>query len=166
MMRERELLLSSLERDMLSRRYADRPYLFSELVEQPLTMSMSDWDRRLAVLVKAGRLTRVAVVRLRGCDLVIRGGEPESPTYLVFRVAKILTEHDVYEALNFAELLAGADLNVRPAVAGHQITREGLALVNRLSVARMLEAELDGDDPINDEDVVPSTLFRAPRAQQ
>ena len=141
-----------LKGNSVEARFRGRPTLFGDLVSQPVALSITEFDAFIAQEIAAGRLLPVEGRRVLRTDLLIRGGEPANPTYLAIEVSWSVDVSDVQRAAERAGLLRKAGHQARGAVAGWRIQREALDLAERLDVGRVIERELDGEDPAGGDD--------------
>jgi len=141
-----------LKGNSVEERFRGRATFFSDLVPRPVVLTISEFDAFVADEIATGRLLPVEGRRVLRTDLLVRGGEPANPTYLVVEVSWSVDVSDVQRAAERAGLLRKAGHQARGAVAGWRIQREALDLAERLDVGRVIERELDGEDPAGGDD--------------
>jgi len=130
----------------LEQRFRERPLLFGDLAERPVGVTYDDLDRMLTLDEERGRLQHGDARRILRTGFVLLGNGA-TPTYLAVEVSWSVDVSDVQRAAERAGLLRKAGHQACGAVAGWRIQREALDLAERLGVGRVIERELDGEDP-------------------
>ncbi|MCC7367244.1 MAG: hypothetical protein IT306_02405 [Chloroflexi bacterium] len=145
--------LGILKGNTMEERYRGRSRTyFGELLEQPVTLSIAEFDEFAAQQVTEGRLLPAEARRLGRADLLVRGTVAGSPKYLVVEASWALNQEDVERAADRAALLRKAGHDAQGVVAGWRIQPAALDLAERMGVARIIERELDGLDPTGGDD--------------
>ena len=145
--------LAVLKGSSMEERYRGRAVAyFSELVAEPVAFTTAEFDAFTGAELAAGRLLPAEARRLGRADLLVRGSVAGEPKYLVVEVSWALNEEGVERAADRAGLLRKAGYDAQGVVAGWRIQPAALQLAERIGVARMIERELDGEDPTGGED--------------
>jgi hypothetical protein len=104
-------------------------------------------------VIDSGQITDAEADRVLWADIVMCGGAPDAPAYLVVQVSRTVSERDIRLAIRRAAAFRQANSGARPVVAGQRIRRSAAELADRLGVGRMFECEFDDEDPIVDDDI-------------
>jgi hypothetical protein len=131
----------------LSKRYGERPRLFWHLLKDPKTVSPRELNDLLASAEDAGRITRAEASRVIWSHLVLRDATAVAPAYLVVEVERTVRVAHIRRVQKRAAIFRKVGLTVECAVAGLNIQRDALDVTERESIGRMIEQELDGEDP-------------------
>jgi hypothetical protein len=143
--------LGTMKGISMEARYRERVPWFRHLAPGPVALMPAEVSKMIDLQVAAGRLSQSDGQRIELADLILRGGESGSPTYLIVEVSWLVDEGDVRRAHDRATLLRKAGYKTQGVVAGQRIQDDALVLAERLGVEHVIEDEREGQDLADDD---------------
>lgn len=139
-----------IKNDQLTRRLADRPGLFREVIDNPRALTPAEADRWLNELVDREQLNRAEYRQLLWADLLVRGEREGQTGYLVVEVSWTVGLRDVDRAQRRASLLRRIGIPTWPAVVGHRVSDRARDRLQQEPVVHVIPGP-DGDEVEIDE---------------
>lgn len=144
--------LGTLKGGDMEARVLKRIVQFRHLIRWPVAMTAEQVAVMMDDDIASGRLSRGEARQVERSDVIARSDESGTSQYLVLEISWLVQVSDVRRAHDRAVLLRKAGKAALAAVAGTQIEADAAALAERLSVARMIDEELDeADELVGDE---------------
>jgi hypothetical protein len=143
--------VGDLKGDGTEDRYRANVAWFRHILPKPGALSTDEVARFLDDEVAAGRLLPGESRCIERADVIMRGGEPHAPAFLVVEVSWQVNERDVRRAIDRASLLRKAGYEAHAAVAGRHIQEDARLLADRLGVGRVIDDEREAEDVADDD---------------
>ncbi len=139
-----------LKKDVLTRRAAERPGLFRQVLNDPRPLTPVEADAWLSELVDREQLNLAEFRQLMWTDLLVRGEREGQTGHLVVEVSWTIGPRDVDRAQRRASLLRRIGVPAWPAVVGHRVSDRARDRIQEEPVVHVIPGP-DGDEMELDE---------------